>query len=62
MVMPRMSGRKLVERLAMVRPSLRVLFMTGYTDESTALHGYPIVQKPLMPETLLAKVREVLAG
>jgi PAS domain S-box-containing protein len=64
-VMPRMSGRELGERLREVRPRMQVLFMSGYTDDAVVRHGVlsselGFVQKPLIPATLLAKVRAVL--
>jgi len=64
-VMPRMSGRQLAERLLSVRPDLRVLFMSGHTDDAILRHGVEtsalaFIAKPLTPDRLLAKVREVL--
>jgi nitrogen-specific signal transduction histidine kinase len=64
-VMPRMSGRELADRLARLRPGLRVMFMSGYTDDAVVRHGVlapsaAFIQKPFGPESLLAKVREVL--
>ncbi len=64
-VMPRMSGKQLADRLATVRPDMAVLFMSGYTANAIAHHGVlevgiPFVEKPFSEETLLKKVREVL--
>jgi len=66
-VMPEMSGRELMHRLTLVRPGLRVLYMTGYSDEAVARHGLldpgtGFMQKPFTPESLARKVREVLDG
>jgi two-component system, cell cycle sensor histidine kinase and response regulator CckA len=63
-VMPHMGGRELAERLAAVRPKMKVLFMSGYTDQSV-MHrhitpGSAFLQKPFTPETFARKVRSVL--
>lgn len=64
-VMPGMSGRQLWERLAAARPGLRVLFMSGYTDDAIVQRGVltaklAFIQKPLTVATLLTKIRQVL--
>jgi PAS domain S-box-containing protein len=64
-VMPGISGRETAERLTILRPGTRVLFMSGYTDEAIVHHGIldsdvEFVQKPFDPVTLAKKVRQVL--
>jgi signal transduction histidine kinase/CheY-like chemotaxis protein len=64
-VMPQMSGRELVLRLTSVRPEMRVLFMSGYTEKAGLHHGIlesgiAYLQKPFTPETLSRRVRQVL--
>ena len=66
-VLPRMSGRQVAERLAVMRPEMKVLFMSGYTDDAILQHGVldagvAYLQKPLTPGGLTRKVREVLGG
>ncbi len=65
-IMPKMNGRELYQRLVRLRPELRVLFMSGYTDNVIAHQGVldeavAFIQKPFAIRHLLHKVREVLA-
>lgn len=65
LVLPRMNGRELSERMAEHYPAVRTLFMSGYTDDATLKDGVlesraAFLQKPFSMETLLHKVREVL--
>jgi two-component system cell cycle sensor histidine kinase/response regulator CckA len=64
-VMPRMSGPDLVERLNPWHPEMKVLYVSGYTDNAIAEHGVPdpgvaLLQKPFSVESLLQKVKQVL--
>jgi two-component system cell cycle sensor histidine kinase/response regulator CckA len=64
-VMPELGGVALVERLHATRPELKVLYMSGYSDEAVAQRGKPgapihFVAKPFSADTLTRKVREVL--
>jgi len=67
LVLPKMSGRELGERLRAHRPEIRVLYMSGYTQETVfqrGLLGRDVVflQKPFSIEALLAKVSQILSG
>jgi len=64
-VMPKMSGKKLVDKLVELYGPLRVLYMSGYTEDSIVHHGIlnphtDFIQKPFDPLHLAKKVREVL--
>jgi two-component system cell cycle sensor histidine kinase/response regulator CckA len=63
-VMPRMSGRELAVALTKLHPTLRVLFMSGYTDETLVRHledpGVSFLQKPFSPAVVAERVRAAL--
>jgi len=66
-VMPRMGGRQLAERIQQLAPAARVLFMSGHADDAILRHGIQtsavaFIEKPIEPDTLLAKLREILDG
>jgi signal transduction histidine kinase/ActR/RegA family two-component response regulator len=66
-VMPQRSGRELAEQIATIEPGIKVLFMSGYTNDAILHHGVlaagvAFLQKPLTPESITRKVRAVLDG
>ena len=65
-VMPGASGPELVTRLVERRPALKVIYMSGYTDEAIVHHGVldpgiAFLHKPFTSESLGQKIREVLS-
>ncbi len=66
-VMPDMNGRELAARIIMIKPDVKVLFMSGYTDDALRrlgddLAGVALLEKPFTPDSLVRKIREVLDG
>jgi len=63
--MPDSGGTPLIDRLRLTRPDVRVIYMSGYTDDAIVHHGVlsegtAFLQKPFTPHALTRKVREVL--
>ncbi len=66
-VMPQISGPDLAGKISALRPGIKVLFMSGYTDDAVVRHGVlshemPFIHKPFSPAALSKRIREVLAG
>jgi two-component system cell cycle sensor histidine kinase/response regulator CckA len=64
-VMPHLGGRQLAERLAVMKSGMKVMFLSGYTDDAVVRHGvleaeFAFLQKPFTPPALAQKVREAL--
>jgi signal transduction histidine kinase/CheY-like chemotaxis protein len=65
MVMPKMGGRELASRLKVIRPEVKTLFMSGYSEHTTnnpAASQLPILPKPFSRSSLVGKIRRVLEG
>jgi CheY-like chemotaxis protein len=66
-VMPGMNGRELAARLAQLRPAIRVLYTSGYTEDAILRHGVlddpgRFLSKPYTPSVLRRRIREALDG
>ncbi|HYL46782.1 MAG TPA: PAS domain S-box protein [Candidatus Limnocylindrales bacterium] len=66
-IMPGISGRELAERVTQIRPGIKVLYMSGYTDQAVVHHGIletdaVLLQKPFTLTTLATKLRELLTA
>lgn len=66
-VMPHMGGRELAQRMASLRPRMRVLYISGYADDAVVRHGVQesrmaFLQKPFSPSQLGQKIQEVLSA
>ncbi len=66
-IMPKMGGRDLTEKISALHPGIKVLYMSGYTDDTIAYHGIldrsiELIHKPFTESTLAKSVRQVLDG
>jgi two-component system, cell cycle sensor histidine kinase and response regulator CckA len=66
-VMPGISGRELAERISRLRPGIKILYMSGYTDQAVVHHGIlendaVLLQKPFNMGSLASKLREILTA
>jgi two-component system cell cycle sensor histidine kinase/response regulator CckA len=64
-IMPKMSGKELYDQIKVIAPRIKVLFMSGYTDDALAHHGVlgpelSFLEKPFSPSRLAHKIREVM--
>ena len=64
-IMPEMNGHELATKLTHERPNMKVLYVSGYSDNDIGDHGtldprYDLLQKPFTPQTLARKIREVI--
>jgi DNA-binding response OmpR family regulator len=66
-ILPGISGRSIADELLLSRPSMKVIYMSGYTDEFIAEHGIidpriVLLEKPFRMSALLLNIRELLDG
>jgi DNA-binding response OmpR family regulator len=64
-VMPRLSGREFIDKVIGSRPNVKVLFMSGYTNDEFIKHSVEdsnmsLIHKPFSPDELLKRVRQIL--
>lgn len=64
-IMPHMNGHELAVKLSSLRPDMKVLYVSGYSDNDIGDHGvldprYELLQKPFTPQTLARKIRDVI--
>ncbi len=64
-IMPHMNGHELAGKLSELRPDMKILYVTGYSDNDIGDHGtldprHELLQKPFTPQTLARKIREVI--
>jgi signal transduction histidine kinase len=64
-IMPHMNGHELAGKLSELRPEMKILYVSGYSDNDIGDHGvldprYELLQKPFTPQTLARKIRDVI--
>jgi signal transduction histidine kinase len=64
-IMPHMNGHELAGKLSSIRPEMKVLYVSGYSDNDIGDHGvldprFELLQKPFTPQTLARKIRDVI--
>jgi two-component system cell cycle sensor histidine kinase/response regulator CckA len=64
-IMPHMNGHELAGKLSSLRPDMKVLYVSGYSDNDIGDHGvldprFELLQKPFTPQTLARKIRDVI--
>jgi len=64
-IMPQMNGHELASKLSVLRPDMKILYVSGYSDNDIGDHGvldprFELLQKPFTPQTLARKIRDVI--